>query len=97
MATPPLVLQNVDLSTLKLDDAQTQAIASIRESFWNSVGGANQDTKDTSDPAYLARWQKAQYQADNTLQAMLGEQAFAQYQVQAYQMSLQNQETQAGN
>src|SRR5580658_3402700 len=54
MATPPLVLQNVDLSTLKLDDAQTQAIAGIRENFWNSVGDAGQDT---NDPAYLARWQ----------------------------------------
>ncbi|HEY1786645.1 MAG TPA: hypothetical protein VGJ73_00750 [Verrucomicrobiae bacterium] len=69
VTTPPLVLQNVDLSTMKLDDAQTQAIANIRETFWNSVGAANQDT---NDPAYLARWQKAEYQADATLQAMLG-------------------------
>lgn len=94
VAAPPLVVQNVDLSTLKLDEAQTQSIASIRESFWNSVGGTNQDT---SDPAYLARWQKAQDEADNTLHAMLGEQDFLQYQVKAYQMSLLNQQTSAGN
>jgi hypothetical protein len=93
-AAPPLVLQNVDLSTLNLDEAQNQAIANIRATFWNSVGGANQDTK---DPGYLARWQKAQSQADDTLHAMLGEQDFLQYQVKAYQMSLQNQETPAGN
>lgn len=88
VATPPLVLQNVDISTLNLNDAQTQAVASIRETFLNSVGGADQNTSDT---AYLARWQKAQYQADTMLQAMLGEQIFAQYQVKAYQVSLQNQ------
>jgi hypothetical protein len=94
VATPPLVLQNVDLSTLKLNDAETQAIASIRETFWNSVGGANQDT---NDPAYLARWQKAQDQADSTLQAMLGEQDFLEYEATAYQISLQNQGTPAAN
>jgi hypothetical protein len=93
-ATPPLVLQNVELSTLKLDEAQTQAIASIRETFLSSIGGADQNT---NDPAFLARWQKAEYEADNMLQAMLGAQAFAQYQAQAYQMSLLNQETSAGN
>jgi hypothetical protein len=91
---PPLVLQNIDLSTLNLDNAQTQAIAQIRETFWDSVGGANQNT---NDPAYASRWQKAQNQADNMLQAMLGEQAFSQYQVQAYQLSLQNQQTSASN
>lgn len=90
----PLVLQNVDLSTLKLDDSQTQALASIRETFWNSVGGANQNT---IDPSYAARWQKAQSQADNMLLAMLGEQAFAQYQIEAYQLALQNQGTTVGN
>jgi hypothetical protein len=93
-ATPPLVLQNVDLTALKLDGAQTQAIAGIRETFLDNVGGVNQDT---NDPAYLARWQKAEYQADTMLQAMLGEQAFAQYQVQAYQLSLLTLESPAGN
>lgn len=93
-ATPPLVLQNVDLSTLALNDAQTQAIAGIRETFLNTVGGTNQDA---SDPDYLARWQKAQHEADDVLQGMLGEQAFAQYEVKAYQMSLLNQETPARN
>jgi hypothetical protein len=92
--TMPLILQNIDLSTLKLSDAETQAIASIRETFLNNLGGANQDT---NDPAYIARWQKAQSQADNMLQVMVGGQSFMQYQVMAYQMSLQNQETSAGN
>jgi hypothetical protein len=90
-ATTPLVLQNLDLSTLKLSDAETQAIASIRETFLNKIGSANQDT---NDPAYIARWRKAQYQADNMLEVMLGGQDFMQYQVKAYQASLQ---TSAGN
>jgi hypothetical protein len=93
-ATPPLVFQNVNLSTLKLNKAQTQAIADIRQAFWNSVGGANQNA---NDPAYLARWQKAQSEADNMLQDMLGEQAFDQYQLQVYQMTLQNQDLSARN
>ena len=93
-ATPPLVLQNIDLSTLKLNDAETQAIASIRETFLDSVGS---DDQDTNDPAYAARWQKAQAQADTMLQAMLGEQDFVQYQLKAYQLSLQSQGTPEGN
>jgi hypothetical protein len=94
VATPPLAIQNVDLSTLNLNNAQTQAIANIRETFWNSVGGANQDT---NDPAYLARWQDAQEKADNMLKTFLGEQSFAQYQILGFQTSLQNQQRLAGN
>jgi hypothetical protein len=92
-AATPLVLQNVDLSTFKLNDAETQAIANIREDFLNNIGGANQDA---SDPAYLARWQKAQFQADTTLHSILGENAFDQYELQAYQIALQNEEASAG-
>lgn len=68
-ATTPMVLKNVDLSTLNLSDAQNQAIANVRDTFWNSVGGPNQDT---NDPAYQARWQKAQRAADSMFRVAFG-------------------------
>jgi hypothetical protein len=90
-ATLPLVLQNVDLSTLKLNDDETNAIASIRETFLNAIGDANQDA---NDPTYQTRWQKARSQADTMLEGSLGEEDFQEYQIKVDQMLLQ---TAAGN
>ena len=64
-----MVLQNVDLSTLNLTEDQTQALANIRDTFWKSVSGVNQDT---NDPRYLARWRKAQDAADSMFRVTLG-------------------------
>lgn len=76
----PLVLENVDLSTLNLDADQTQMIASVRQNFLQEVGDTNQAG---SDPAFMARWRKAQYKADNELMAFLGYQTYNQYQLKA--------------
>ena len=67
--TPPMVLQNVDLSPLNLSEDQTQALANIRDTFWKTVSGVNQDT---NDPRYLARWRKAQDAADSMFRVTLG-------------------------
>jgi len=85
----PLVLQDVNLATLKLNDDQKEAVAQIRQQFIDQIGGTNQDP---SDPAYLARWQKAQPEMDDMLAGMIGRQAFEEYQL-AGQSSGQPSET----
>lgn len=76
----PLVLQKVDLAALHLNSDQMQTIENIKQSFLAQIGGANQDP---NDPAYLARWQQAQPEADGMLQGMLGTTVFENYQLAA--------------
>jgi len=76
----PLAFQSVDLSALNLNEDQRRLIASLRQDFLQQIGGANQDP---NDPAYLARWQKAQPEMDNILKSMIGTSAFQNYQLQA--------------
>ena len=83
----PLVLQNVDVGALNLNDDQKQAIAGLRQDFLQQIGGTNQDP---NDPAYLARWQKAQVDADNMLMGTLGNEAYTKYQLMGYQMTFKN-------
>jgi len=83
----PLVLQNVDMGALNLSDDQKQAIAGLRQDFLQQIGGTNQNP---NDPAYLARWQKAQADADNMLMGTLGNEAYTKYQLMGYQMTLKN-------
>ena len=84
--TAPLVLQNLDLSGLKLSADQTQAIAGIRQDFLQETGGANPGS---SSPTSQAVWHKAQAEADNKLEALLGYNTYARYQSVAYQGMLQ--------
>ena len=65
----PLVFQREAIATLELDPDQQEAIAGLREHFIEEVGGLSQDP---NDPAYLARWQKAQRSADARLTAEIG-------------------------
>ena len=76
----PLVIQNVDLSTLNLNDQQRQLIEELRQSFAAEIGGPDQDP---NDPGYLERWQKAQPESDNLMKAMLGITVFENYQLAA--------------
>lgn len=85
--TAPLVLQNLDLSALNLSADQTQAIAGIRQDFLQETGGANPGSL---APASQAGWHKAQAEADNKLEALLGYNVYARYQTAAYQGMLQN-------
>jgi hypothetical protein len=75
----PLAFQNVDPNALKVSDEQQQVLAQIRQNFVSALGGDNQDP---STPQYLNRWQSAQRQSDEEMRAMLGGQAFLQYQLQ---------------
>ena len=85
----PIVMQNVDLAALGLNHGQQQVIAEVRQNFLEQVGGTNQNPK---DPAFLARWQQAQIDADTRLQATLGYPVYMRYQIAGYQMALENQE-----
>jgi len=85
----PMVMQNIDLSQLSFDDQQKQAFENVRQQFMGDIGGPNQDP---NDPAYLARWQKAQSIADNMLEAMLGNDAYTKVQTAEYQKSLESQQ-----
>jgi hypothetical protein len=85
--TLPLVLQNVDLSALNLNNDQKQEIASIRQDFLQATGGANPSS---IAPADQAGWQNAQTRADTILEGIIGYDAYAQYQLAAYQAMLQN-------
>ena len=76
----PLVFKNVDLDALGLDDEQKAAVVTMQQQFIEAIGGANQDT---SDPAYLARWQVAQPEMDDTMRGMLGAEIFQKYQLAA--------------
>lgn len=87
----PLVLESIDPAALNLSDDQVQVINDVRQTFLNQIGGTNQDP---NDPAYLARWQKAQPAADSMLLGMLGNEVYTKYQMM--QMALQNQAGQSG-
>ena len=76
----PLVFKNVDLDALGLDEEQKAAVVTMQQQFIEAIGGANQDT---SDPAYLARWQVAQPEMDDTMRGMLGAEIFQKYQLAA--------------
>lgn len=88
-SVPPLVFQKVDPSALNLTEEQKQAIAGIQQDFLQQVGRADQDP---SDQAYQARWHSAQPAADDMLQATLGYDAYAQYQMLAAQKSLEEKQ-----
>ena len=68
----PLAFRNVDPATLNLNEDQMQALADLRQQFVEQIGTTNRP----DDPAYLARWQQSQPQADVTLRAMLGNRVF---------------------
>lgn len=86
--SPPLVFENVNLPSLNLSENQMQAITNIQRDFLQQIGGTNQDP---GDPAYLARWQKAQPAADMQLQEQLGMQAYLDYQIKANEKRLERQ------
>lgn len=77
----PLAFRQVDLAALGFGVAEKNAIDQVRQQFVNDVGGTDQNP---DDPAYLARWQTAQANADDALRGALGSQAFMAFQFQQY-------------
>jgi hypothetical protein len=81
----PVAFQDPNLAGLKLNESQLQAIAEMRKSFLDQVGGPNQDT---NDPAYRERWQKAQPIINDELEAVLGRAAYQELQFEAQSAAL---------
>jgi hypothetical protein len=91
LVPPPLVLQPVDISALSLSQDEMDAITNIQQEFVDQLGSTNQDS---NDPAYRARWQAAQHNADIMLQNFLGINDYTKYQTLANQLTLEQQEAQ---
>jgi hypothetical protein len=77
----PIIFQTTDLALLNLTADQIQAIADLRQNFLNQIGS----TADPNDPAYLARWRKAQPQVDDMLRLTLGSDVWYKMQMAAVQ------------
>lgn len=84
----PLVFQNVNTEAIGLNDSQKAAIQQLQQQFVNDIGGLNQDP---NDPAYLAKWQQAQFQSDGMLEYQIGYNPYVQYWLAQYQQSLSSQ------
>ena len=80
-ASYPAVFQSPVLNDSTLTPNQKAAVRQLQQQFVDAIGGANQDP---GDPAYAARWQTAQQNADDALRAQLGTQAYLTYQQQHY-------------
>jgi len=65
----PLVLHTEALETLQLEPEQREETDDLRNQFLEMIGGPGQDP---CDPAYLARWQKAQPIVDSLLTRVIG-------------------------
>jgi hypothetical protein len=90
LVSMPLVFQDVDLSELKLNRDQLQAIEDLRQRFLDEIGGAQQNP---NDPAYRERWLGSQPQIDNDLRGMIGVEAFQNYQIEAADLAARRKTT----
>ncbi|MDE3068356.1 MAG: hypothetical protein KGJ60_12500 [Verrucomicrobiota bacterium] len=82
----PLAFENLNLDALSLSASRKASIRRVQQQFVNEIGGPNQNP---DDPAYLARWQKAQSDADDMLRATLGVQDYMALQLQRYYANFQ--------
>jgi len=85
----PLVLEKMDLTELKLNDNQIAAMAEIRQEFLEQIGGPNQDP---ADPAYRNRWQQAQADVNDQLEALIGQSAYQTHQWNVQSAALEQAE-----
>lgn len=94
LASYPLTLQEPVQNDPALNGSQKAAVRQIQQQFEDAIGGPNQNP---SDPAYAARWQSAQSDADDALRATLGDQAYQGYQLQHYFSNFQRVLLNAGD
>lgn len=88
-STPVLPAVMADLpSDVQVDPTHAAIQDQMADQFVSNVGG---DNSDPTSPAYKARWQNAQWQADQRYRALYGAQAFAEMQKRAYLQSIGTQ------
>jgi hypothetical protein len=80
-ASYPLAFQHAVLNDSGLTQNQKVAVRQLQLQFVDAIGGPNQNA---NDPVYGARWQSAQSDADDTLRAKLGDEAYNTYKLQQY-------------
>jgi hypothetical protein len=90
----PVVYQDAVAAAPRLTAAEQAVIERVQQQFVADIGGLNQNPQ---DPAYLARWQTAQQQADDALRASLGAQFYLNSRLQQYFRNFQQQILAAGN
>jgi hypothetical protein len=90
----PVVYQDAIAAAPQLTAAEQAVIARVQQQFVADIGGLNQNPQ---DPAYRARWQTAQQQADDALRASLGAQFYLNARLQQYFRNFQQQILAAGN
>jgi hypothetical protein len=83
-ASYPVVFQNAVMNDSSLTENQKAAVRQLQQQFVDAVGDQS-----PSDPAYRARWQTAQQNADEVLRAQLGDQAYNSYKLQHYYSNFQ--------
>lgn len=76
----PLALQTFDLAALKLDPGQLEAMQTLRQRFLEQTGGT---PPNPHDAAAMQRWQKAQAESDDQMEAFLGSEAYQNLQLQS--------------
>jgi hypothetical protein len=74
----PLVFQEADVTALKLNNREVQAMSDLKQMFMDQIGGPDQDP---NDAGYRERWLKAQPVIDNMTRGMIGVNAFQNYQL----------------
>jgi len=84
----PLVFLEVPPHTVPLKPPQSAGVESLQEEFITDIGG---EPADPGSRDYLEKWRRAQPVADYRLRAMIGAQAFAAWQADAYLKSKQEQ------
>ena len=89
----PVVYQDAIAAAPQLSAAEQAVIARVQQQFVADIGGLNQNPQ---DPAYRARWQTAQQQADDALRASLGAQFYLNSRLQQYFRNFQQQILSAG-
>lgn len=76
----PVAFQDANLNARDLDPAVKAAIQQAQQQFISEMGS----NPNPADPGYLAKWQKAQTDADDLLRASLGTQGYLAYQQELY-------------
>ncbi len=77
----PLALQELDLTEVKMDQGQIEALKEARQRFLAQTGGT---PPNPNDVAAVQRWQKAAAESDDQMEAFLGSEAYQTLQLQVF-------------
>jgi hypothetical protein len=76
----PLAFLDFDTNSIVLDERQFALLERLRQGFTAKLGN---DSADISSPEYAEDWRRAQLEYDESLQVLLGEDNFLEFERQA--------------